>query len=325
MGWWISPPARCSKLRGRDRITLVAVARAIGTAYPEVPEPTAETLRQRPYGAVVLRALDVSLPQLAQAVHSRFERFHGAVTVGREDVRACLPYESQAQWQLQMTECHAQLSSDLGTVTLGHAVQRGIEANNVQQALVQAAEAALLGDDLFGPGQITSYADAQLARFLLDHRQPHELGSLYERAIGKLAAQDPKLVTTLEMYCASVAMVGTAEKLGVHRNTVLYRLKLIEDITGMDLDDDQCATLSATRPAGRSTGPPHEREPTTHRDRTASRKSWSARQNDAGTDCLDAGNLRIGGGHAGQHNHMDPDPGLPGSARSHRILAASHQ
>jgi DNA-binding PucR family transcriptional regulator len=113
--------------------------------------------------------------------------------------------------------------------------------SDAQAALVQAAEAALLGDHLFGPGHVTSYAQAQLARFLLDNRQADELRALYELAVGKLAAEDMQrtgdLITTLEVYCETFATQGTAARLGIHRNTVLYRLKLIEEITAMDLSD----------------------------------------------------------------------------------------
>ncbi|MGI9149819.1 MAG: PucR family transcriptional regulator [Chloroflexota bacterium] len=90
---------------------------------------------------------------------------------------------------------------------------------------------------MFGPGHATSYADAQLAKFLLGHRSPHELRALYERAIGKLAAADHRLLATLEVYCETYATQGTATRPGVHRDTVLYRLKLIEEITGVDLED----------------------------------------------------------------------------------------
>jgi hypothetical protein len=232
--------ARSDELSGRDRVALVAAARAIGTAYAEVPQQIGPTVRG-PYAAVVLRAHDVSVDQLAEAAYLRFKQSRGAVSVAGDNVRACLPYESQVRWRHQIAEWHAQLSKDLGTVSLGHAVRTRADAHDARVALVQAAEAALLGDQLFGPGHITSYADAQLARFLLDNRQAHELRALYERAVGRLAAEDLKresdLVATLEAYCETFATQGTAERLGIHRNTVLYRLKLIEEITAVDVED----------------------------------------------------------------------------------------
>ena len=72
--------------------------------------------------------------------------------------------------------------------------------------------------------------------------KPHEQSkALYERAVGKLAAEDvmrgSDLVGTLEVYCETAATQGTAARLGIHRNTVLYRLKLIEEVTAVDLND----------------------------------------------------------------------------------------
>jgi hypothetical protein len=233
--------ARSDELGGRDRVALVSAARAIGAAYAEVPQPIGPTVRGGPYGAVVLRAYDATVDQLAEAAYVYFKESRGSISVDGENVRACLAYESPIRWRHQVVEWHAQLSSDLGTVSFGHAVRSRADAHDVRHALVQAAEAALLGDQLFGPGHVTSYADAQLARFLLDNRQTHELRALYERAVGKLAAEDLKrdsdLVATLEVYCETFATQRTAERLGIHRNTVLYRLKLIEEITALDVED----------------------------------------------------------------------------------------
>jgi hypothetical protein len=237
----ISLFARSAELSGRDRVALGAAARSVAAADAGVPSHMGATVRGRPYGAVVLRAQHASVQEVAEAARLRFEPFHGQVSVGRQDARAYLPYESHVRWRRQIAEWHAGLSADLGVVSLGHAVRSGPEASDADVPLVQAAEAALLGDDLFGPGHVTSYADAQLARFLLYNRQAHELGALYERAVGKLAAEDLKresdLVSTLEVYCETVATQGTAARLGIHRNTVLYRLKLIEEITAVDLND----------------------------------------------------------------------------------------
>jgi hypothetical protein len=232
--------AKSDELSGRDRVALVAAARAIGSAYAQVPRQIGPTVRG-PYGAVVLRAPDASVDQLAEAAYVCFKQPRGAVSVAGEDVHAVLPYESQIRWRQQVAEWHAQLSTDVGTVSLGHAVRTRADTHDARAALVQAAEAALLGDELFGPGHVTSYADAQLARFLLYNRQTHALRALYERAVGKLAAEDLKreseLVATLEVYCETFATQRTAERMGIHRNTVLYRLKLIEEITTLDVED----------------------------------------------------------------------------------------
>jgi DNA-binding PucR family transcriptional regulator len=51
------------------------------------------------------------------------------------------------------------------------------------------------------------------------------------------------LLRTLEVYCETSATIRTAERLGIHRNTVVHRLKRIEQITGADLDDSSTRLL----------------------------------------------------------------------------------
>lgn len=240
----ISLLARPAELSARDRFALVAAARAMAqTSTPNrVDVPLAFPHRRRALAAMVLRAPGVGLEALVDAIRRVVDLSRGAVNVGHDDVRAWLPYESVDQWNSSVDRWHLELTNDLGPLTIGHAMsRRGTDASTSQRSVVQAAEAALVGERLFGPGQVTSYADAQLAKFLLSQHGAAELRALYERAVGKLAVedlrQDSQLVATLEAYCETFMTRRTAERLGVHRNTVLYRLKRIEEITSADLED----------------------------------------------------------------------------------------
>ncbi len=61
-------------------------------------------------------------------------------------------------------------------------------------------------------------------------------------------AQDPQgtLRTTLEAWCAHDGQVQTcAQELGIHRNTLRYRLERIAELSGLDLNRlDQRLQLS---------------------------------------------------------------------------------
>jgi len=86
------------------------------------------------------------------------------------------------------------------------------------------ALAALLlvgvGDDR-ASGKLTAYADAMLARL-----------ESYDRA------RDVRLVETLGAYLDAGAVVAeAAERLGVHRNTLSYRIARIAEVSGHDLAD----------------------------------------------------------------------------------------
>jgi hypothetical protein len=238
----LSQPA---ELSARDRSGVVAAARAIALTSLQSRATVAVGVAPRARGAVaamVLRSVSAAPELVAETVRRRIDLTHGTLRLGRDDVRAWLPYANVDLWGETLSRWHTQLSEEVGELTIGHALcRRSADASAVEQTIVQAAEAALAGERLFGPGQIISYADAQLAKFLLGQHDAAELRALYERAVGKLAVEDLKqdgqLVSTLEAYCESFVTRRTAERLGVHRNTVLYRLKRIEEITSADLED----------------------------------------------------------------------------------------
>jgi hypothetical protein len=238
----LSKPAELVAL---DRAGVVAAARAIALTSPHNHATCAIGHPRRMPGSVaalVLRASAAAPELLAEALRRRIDLAHGTLQLGRDDVRAWLPYANVDDWTATLSRWHAQLSEEVGDLTIGHALcRRGADTIGVEQIIAQAAEAALVGERLFGPGQVTSYADAQLAKFLLGQHDAAELRSLYERAIGKLAVedleQDSQLVSTLEVYCDSFVSQRTAKRLGVHRNTVLNRLRRIEEITSADLED----------------------------------------------------------------------------------------
>src|SRR5207245_1563130 len=74
--------------------------------------------------------------------------------------------ESVDHWHRLVGEWHAQLSKDIGSLSIGHSLRSRTSApSDANYAVVQAAEAVLVGERLFGPGHVTSYADAQLAKF----------------------------------------------------------------------------------------------------------------------------------------------------------------
>jgi hypothetical protein len=241
----VSLLSRPAEVAARDRFGVVAAARAIASTSLLIRANPSVGVAPRTRGAlaaIVLRAPSAAPELLAEAVRRRIDLTQGSLRIGRDDVRAWLPYAHVDDWSATLIGWHAQLSEDVGVLSIGHALcRRGAETSGVEQTIVQAAEAALAGERLFGPGQITSYADAQLAKFLLGQHDAAELRSLYERAVGKLAVedlkQDSQLVSTLEVHCESFVSRRTAERLGVHRNTVLYRLKRIEEITSADLED----------------------------------------------------------------------------------------
>jgi len=140
---------------------------------------------------------------------------------------------------------HRRLSADIGPVSGGrsstHAGHPGLS-----QAVCEANSALEVGDRVRGPGGLTAYGDI----FVLDYAQrlvdDPRLGGLYDRVpsrLGTLDAGRAELLPTLEAFLAEGSIHATATQLSIHRNTVLNRLKKIEAITRVDLDDPETRFL----------------------------------------------------------------------------------
>ena len=132
---------------------------------------------------------------------------------------------------------------------LGEPVSAGVSRlasgpEGIPGAYREAQGALTLGTRLFGPGRVTSYGDLGVYRLLLTLERSPEMTAFYDEMLGRLEANDKRgdgeLVRTLEAYFASKnSPTEAAERLHVHRNTLLYRLRRIQTITGLDLDDPE--------------------------------------------------------------------------------------
>ena len=80
--------------------------------------------------------------------------------------------------------------------------------------------------------------------FALDYAErlieDDRVGGVYEQVLSRLGVFDQsesaELVPTLEVFLASgCSMQRTASGMGIHRNTVLYRLKRMKELAGVDL------------------------------------------------------------------------------------------
>lgn len=105
----------------------------------------------------------------------------------------------------------------------------------------EAEKAVTMGLRLFGPGQLTFFGDLGVYRLLLTLGNAKELREFYNEILGRLIEHDNKnggeLLQTLECYfkCHG-SPTDMAKMMHLHRNTLLYRLHRIEEITGIVLD-----------------------------------------------------------------------------------------
>lgn len=130
-------------------------------------------------------------------------------------------------------------SSEIVSLGVGR-VRSGIDG--IRQSHQEARQALTLGRRLRGPGHVTSFDQLGVYRLIYAAEGLPELTTFQDEALGSLLAYDQQhgaeLIKTLEaFFAANCSPKEAAGILHVHRNTVLYRLERIAEITGQDLND----------------------------------------------------------------------------------------
>jgi purine catabolism regulator len=106
----------------------------------------------------------------------------------------------------------------------------------------EAEQALAIGRALLGGGRCVHFEHLGVQRLLFQLRDNPELASFYDDLLGKLQAHDERqgaeLVNTLEAFFECHGNhVRTAQRLHLHRNTLLYRLERARTVLTVDLDD----------------------------------------------------------------------------------------
>ena len=114
-------------------------------------------------------------------------------------------------------------------------VQRGI--SNLTESLEEARLALQLGTKLNGEGKSYLYSSFGLYSLFVNSQTTNRLESYFSETIKTLIEYDEKqntdFVHTLEVYFSTnLELRETSRQLYIHRHTLNYRLKRIEEITG---------------------------------------------------------------------------------------------
>ena len=177
-----------------------------------------------------------------------------APTMRRADGLLCyLPLADHGQRPRDLAEqIRARIAADPATLSTnsGQAIPAltlaiGKEASSVAawpRSLREAEQALLLGRQLLDQTQVLDFGDLGVYRLLVLLRESPELWEFYRATLATLAEYDRKqraeLLKTLEAFFANLGnLARTADALHVHRNTLLYRLERIREISGLNLDD----------------------------------------------------------------------------------------
>lgn len=116
-------------------------------------------------------------------------------------------------------------------------------------SLEQAKKALYMIRQCHKRHEIRIFEDTGIYRLFFEYNDASELENIYHSVLGELLEYDKKneceFVKTLEAFLNCNCNIGlTSETLNVHRNTIKYRIKRIEEILNVDFaDNNQCFNL----------------------------------------------------------------------------------
>lgn len=117
----------------------------------------------------------------------------------------------------------------------------GIGPAQARRSAMEAHDAARLGLMVLGPRRIAQPADLGVYRLLLTLRDAGELEPFVKRVLAPFEADrrmGEQLLETIEAFLACNGnREQAAERLSLHRNSLLYRLNRARDLLGYDPDD----------------------------------------------------------------------------------------
>jgi purine catabolism regulator len=202
-----------------------------------------------PYAAVLCHLPESSgavLGRLLSSIQNELSRRGVAAPLLRREngILCMLPIEEGTPPPRELAETlHERLATDYAdmTLALGTPAQTLADWTNT---LREAEQALSLGLQIFGSDRVLAFGDLGVYRLLVLLRDAPEMWSFYRETLAELVAYDQKqggeLLKTLDAYFKHLGNLrATSQSLHVHRNTLLYRLERIEQISKIDMSKSE--------------------------------------------------------------------------------------
>lgn len=114
-------------------------------------------------------------------------------------------------------------------------------SGGLRKSFEEAREALAVGTGQFGPASTTHFHDLGIHRFLYGWVSSPRSRDLAQDFLGALIDDNSHskadLLRTLRVYLEARGKSAAAQELGIHRNTLNYRLSRIEELLHVDLSD----------------------------------------------------------------------------------------
>jgi GAF domain-containing protein len=185
-----------------------------------------------------------------------------AIEAGPGPVRAVLPVGAATAERAEEV-LHA--CRELGTAAGAAVGVSGVctAPGDSTRAYREAVDATTIGRALLGNGGAIAYAQLGAYRYLVHIGVDDAPRDRMRTAVDKLIAYDDRrhtaLLDTLERYLAERrSVIESARALFIHPNTLRQRLGRIEELTGLDLDQDDLLSLELAIKLARLHGRPEQ-------------------------------------------------------------------
>ncbi|MGE5618465.1 MAG: helix-turn-helix domain-containing protein [Sphingomonadaceae bacterium] len=207
-------------------------------------------LKSRPGGVLPFGSGDRVRRQLEAAVRAEVARREAKslVALRGSSVVAVVPLvgvSSDGAIREMVKAMHGRAQAGLDGCTVAVGVGRSTRPGSGLAGAFREAEGALsIGVRLNGPSSVTFFGDLGILRLLAQIDSHREMESFRAEMLGRLEEHDAKsggeLLKTLEaLFRCHGNLTRTAESLSLHRNSLLYRLQRVEEISGHDLEDPE--------------------------------------------------------------------------------------
>ncbi|HHX51254.1 MAG TPA: hypothetical protein GX711_07435 [Clostridia bacterium] len=115
---------------------------------------------------------------------------------------------------------------------------------HIKKSYEEALTSLRIGRFLTGSASVAFFRDLGPYRFLYELKDSKAMQSFHQENLGRLKLYDAQnqteLVNTLVCYLKNDGNLRrTAEEMFIHKNSVIYRVKKIEEITGLKLNDPE--------------------------------------------------------------------------------------
>lgn len=130
----------------------------------------------------------------------------------------------------------------LGGVVVCGAGQPAIGLTELRRSLHEAERAMNLAEQFWYESHTTFFGDLSLTELLMNMKNHHKVWQFCRDWLSSILEYDQQnnsdLLLTMSVYFGNNGnMAATAKELNVHRNTLVYRLNRIAEITQLDMDD----------------------------------------------------------------------------------------